>query len=99
MPEDRNLPMNIQHQVTLVNREHVTIKGVLHVESFDEREIIMDTEMGLLTIRGEDLNIRELSLEQGNFAVEGLVHSLSYSPGGGPRSKTKGKGFFDRLLR
>lgn len=85
------------HLVTITNREEVLITGVLHVDSFDDRKIILDTDLGTLTVNGEDLNIKQLNLEDGNFAVEGLITSLQYAPGRGARQK--GQGFLERLLR
>ncbi len=87
------------HEVHILNRESVTVKGVLHVESSDDQEIVLDTELGLLTVRGEDLQIKQLSLEEGSFSLEGNVIGLQYSQGGSSRSKAKGKSFLERLLR
>ncbi len=89
-----------QHTLHIVNREQLTIQGVLSVESFDDQEILLETDLGSLTIRGEDLHIKQLDLESGRFAVEGYVSQLIYST---PRQRagrvTKGKGFLERLLR
>ena len=40
------------HKIWLSGRKNGTISGVCDVVSFDEHEILVDTEMGLLTIRG-----------------------------------------------
>jgi sporulation protein YabP len=87
------------HEVRIVNRETMTIKGVLHVDSSDDQEIVLDTDLGLLTVRGEDLQIKQLNLDDGSFSLDGAISALQYSQGGGSRSKAKGKGFLDRLLR
>ncbi len=47
-----------QHRLIIADREQVEVEGVLHVESFDDREITLGTILGTLTLRGEDLNIR-----------------------------------------
>ena len=87
------------HQVTLTNREELRVSGVLHVDSFDDRQIVLATDLGTLTIQGEDLQIRQLDLESGRFAVEGIVNALSYAMGGKRDRKGKGQGFLERLLR
>lgn len=88
------------HEVTIVNREQMTIRGVLHVDSFDDGEVVLDTDLGTLTVRGEDLHIKQLDLEQGSFSVDGLVVSLQYAAvGRGRGPKGKGKGILDRILR
>lgn len=86
------------HEVNVINRERLLAKGVLHVNSFDDEEVVLDTEMGTLTIRGEDLHIKELSLEQGSFSVEGLIVGLQYSSGR-TKGKGKNKGIWDKLLK
>lgn len=85
------------HQVQVRNREQVQVSGVLHVDSFDDRQIVLDTDLGTLTIQGEDLQIKQLDLESGKFAVTGLVSGLNYSAG--IDRERRGKGFFERLLR
>ena len=40
------------HTVHLSNRESVVIHGVLHVDSFDDQEVILATELGTLTMKG-----------------------------------------------
>ncbi|MEX2356348.1 MAG: sporulation protein YabP [Thermaerobacterales bacterium] len=87
------------HEVVLKNREELRVRGVLHVESFDDRQIILDTDLGTLTIEGEDLEIKQLDLEAGNFSVSGLVAGLTYSMAGQRQNQGRGKGFFERLLR
>jgi len=88
------------HEVTIVNREQMTIRGVLRVDSFDDQEVVLDTDLGTMTVRGEDLHIKQLDLDQGSFVVDGLITSLQYAAGGRVRGgKTKGRGILDRLLR
>lgn len=88
------------HSVQIVNREQVTLTGVVGVDAFDEEEILLETELGGLTLRGEELQIRQLDLESGKFAVEGYITSLNYTMNrqGGRRS-TKGRSFLERLLK
>jgi sporulation protein YabP len=89
-----------EHSLHILNREQVTIQGVLSVESFDDEEIILETDLGTLTLRGEDLHIRQLDLESGRFAVEGYVSICTYST---PRQRGgrtgKPRGFLERLLK
>lgn len=84
-----------QHQITIVNRQKLVISGVLHVLNYDEEEILLETTMGLLTVKGKDFNISNLNLETGNLEAEGMVNNFSYSEGKGAR----GKNILQRLLR
>lgn len=93
--EDKRLN-NVRHQLVLAERERLTLDGVLHVESFDDQEIVLETELGGLVIQGEDLHIKELNLEKGNLLVQGYVQSVEYL---GDSLSKKGKGLLARLFR
>lgn len=57
--------MGLSHQIMLYNREKGNLTGILDVISFDENTIVLDTDMGLLTIKGKDLHVSRLTLERG----------------------------------
>lgn len=87
------------HRIVVTNREQVVLEGVIHVDSFDDREIILETELGMMAIRGEDLHIKQLSLDDGHLNVEGVVRTVDYLESGViPGGKNRGKGFFSRLF-
>ena len=52
------------HKIVLNNRDQGNLTGILDVISFDENTIVLDTDMGLLTIKGKDLHVNRLSLEK-----------------------------------
>lgn len=70
---------NSFQNVILENREKLNITGILDIFSFDDQIIIIETELGLLTIKGENLKINKLSLDTSDFVVDGNINSLSYS--------------------
>lgn len=78
MEEIRNMNSSFQN-IILENRERLNITGILDVFSFDDQIIIIETELGLLTIKGENLKINKLSLDSSDFIVEGRISSLTYS--------------------
>ena len=55
--------LGVSHRLTLNNRDRGNLTGILDVISFNESQIVLDTDMGLLTIRGKDLHVSRLSLE------------------------------------
>ena len=67
------------HSCHLQNRAAVALTGVSEVVSFDENQVIVDTDLGLLTLKGRDLHISRLTVEKGEADVEGQVDSLVYS--------------------
>ena len=84
------------HKIVLNNRNQGNLPGILDVISFDENTIVLDTDMGLLTIKGKDLHVNRLSLEKGEIDIEGRTDSLVYSAGGGAKS---GESFFAKLFK
>lgn len=77
--EERNVNPVKSHKVLLVNRKSGSFSGVVDVLSFDVSEILLETEMGMLLIKGEDLHVNRLSLEKGEVDIEGRIDSLIYS--------------------
>ena len=72
--------------LTLEGRKHLTVSGVEEVMSFDEREIVMRTGDGDLTVRGEGMSISELSAGGGDLHVRGCITVLCYADAAPERS-------------
>ena len=77
--ERKQMTSNTIQNVILENREKLTISGVLDVLSFDDQIVILETDLGLLTVKGENLRINKLSLDTTEVIVEGTITNLSYS--------------------
>ena len=65
--------------IILENREKLNVSGVLDVLSFDDQIIILETELGLLTIKGENLKVNKLNIETSDVTLDGNISSLNYS--------------------
>lgn len=70
---------SIMQNLILENREKLTITGVLDVLSFDDQIVILETELGLLTIKGENLRINKLSIDSEEVVIEGEIFNLGYT--------------------
>ncbi|MCM1105518.1 MAG: sporulation protein YabP [Blautia sp.] len=68
-----------QHKVVMNNRKTGSFTGILDVLSFDLTEILLETELGMLQIRGKDLHVNRLNLEKGEVDLDGEIESLTYS--------------------
>lgn len=79
--EDRKMSssVNVIQNLVLENREKLSISGVLDVLSFDDQVVIVETELGLLTVKGENLRINKLSIDTSEVVVEGEIYNLAYS--------------------
>ena len=74
-----NANNNIIQNIVLENREKLSISGVLDVLSFDDQKVILETELGLLTIKGENLRINKLSLDTTEVVINGEIYNLGYT--------------------
>lgn len=90
MGEER---FDMPHKLTMCDRRQLTMTGVSEVISFDETAVVLRTSLGLLTVHGEELQLKNLSLDGGQVAVDGSVSALIYEE---PREPA---GFLRRLLR
>ncbi len=77
--DERNTVSAKSHKVLLINRDSGAFSGVVDVLSFDVAEILLETDMGMLLIKGQDLHVNRLSLEKGEIDIEGRIDSLTYS--------------------
>lgn len=88
------------HEIVVSNREKLRITGVVHVVSFDEHQVSLETEVGLLTIEGEEFHITTVDLDRGELQLEGLVSALEYSSTERSRDRhQKERGLLARLFR
>lgn len=97
MIEDKKAAKPKVQNLILENRERLSVSGVIDVESFNDECIIVDTELGVLIVRGEDLHISKLNLDSSELNVEGDILSCEYSDTEG--GKSKGNGFFSRMFK
>ena len=82
------------HHLIMEDRRKLTVSAVTDVDSFDEQSIVLFTELGELTVRGEDLRIGRLDIDTGEVSVEGEIHSAVYTD-----DRPKAAGLFARLFR
>ena len=84
------------HKISITNRRTCTVNGVNDVLSFDLREIVLETEQGMLLIKGTDLHVNRLSLEKGEVDIAGKIDALSYSD---VSHAHKGESWLARMFR
>lgn len=70
--------MGLPHKLTLNERKNLSMTGVTEVIRFDENAVVLKTCMGLLTVHGQDLQLKNLSLDGGQVAVEGSISAFVY---------------------
>ena len=85
-----------KHKLVIEHRENVAITGVLDVISFDEEEVVCDTDMGILILRGTNLHVNSLNLDNGTLDIYGEVISATYEDKGQAKSKAS---FFGKVFK
>lgn len=95
---EKNPPKsNVQeHDVIMRSRKLLDITGVKQVESFDNEEFLLDTVMGFLAIKGQNLQMKNLDVDKGIVSIKGKIFDLIYLD---DQHGDKAKGFFSKLFR
>lgn len=78
MDKVKEIEASFNHGISISERKNIMITGVKKIESFDNEEFIMETTLGYLVIKGEELEIIKLDTYQGNVSIKGRVDALSY---------------------
>lgn len=84
------------HQLKINNRKLLEITGVKEVDSFDNEEFLLETVMGYLIVRGQNLQLKNLDVSEGIVSIKGKVYEISYVD---EQYQEKAKGFFSKLFR
>ena len=88
---------NRPHKLTVLNRSTCCLTGLEDVVSFDENQVVLNTVMGLLTIKGKGLHVSRLTVEKGEIDIDGTVNSLTYSSN--EAYNRSGDSLFSRLFK
>ncbi|MEC5426067.1 sporulation protein YabP [Virgibacillus sp. C22-A2] len=84
------------HSVKINNRKNLEITGVKEVDSFDNEEFLLETVMGYLIVRGQNLQLKNLDVGEGLVTIKGKIYELSYVD---EQQQEKAKGLFSKLFR
>ena len=96
MDKEANLS-SLNHNISVVDRKNIIITGVKKIDSFDNEEFLLETTMGYMIIKGEQLEIIKLDTYQGSVSIKGKFNSLNYIES--TNKKTKEDSMFSKLFR
>lgn len=91
----KTLRPDVMHNIILENRKKLSVSGVSDVESFNEEEIILHTEMGVLIVKGASLHIGKLNMDNGEVSIDGAVDTCEYADDRG----REGGGLLARIFK
>ncbi len=96
MEKDKELS-SFNHSISVVERKNILITGVKKVDSFDNEEFLVETIMGYLALKGQDLELVKLDTIQGSVTIKGLVNSFDYIEDS--KKQEKEGSFISRLFK
>lgn len=82
--------------IIMENREKISVTGVIDIHSFDDELVLAQTDLGILTIKGDDLKMNKLNLENNELIVEGKIMAVAYSDINNTNKKT---GIMNKLFK
>ncbi len=89
---------SFSHSINIVERKNILVTGVKKVDSFDNEEFLVETIMGYLVLKGEDLEVVKLDTREGNITIKGFVKSFDYIDDTKEKEKKEGS-IFNRLFK
>ena len=94
--EDKKVSKVVTNQnIILENREKISVTGVIDIHSFDDELVLAQTDLGILTIKGDDLKMNKLNLDNNELIVEGQIMAVAYSD----INQAKKSGFMSKLFK
>ena len=91
-----NITPQREHNIRINNRKELEINGVKEIDSFDNEEFLLETNMGYLIIRGQNLQLKNLNVEEGLVQIQGKVYELTYVD---EQQQERAKGLFSKLFK
>ena len=88
--------VGVNHIVNLNERKSIVITGVKKIESFDNEEFLLDTNLGMMHIKGENLEMIKLDTLEGNVSIKGHINGLNYLEEG---TNNKESNLFSKLFK
>lgn len=88
---------SFNHSVNIIERKNILITGVKKVDSFDNEEFLVETIMGYLVLKGDDLELVKLDTLQGTVTIKGFIKSFDYLEDN--TKKEKEGSIFNRLFK
>lgn len=93
--EEKKINKITNQNLILENREKLSVTGIVDIHSFDDELVLAQTDLGIITIKGDDLKMNKLNLENNELIVEGQISAIAYSD----VVSSKKSGFMNKLFK
>lgn len=84
------------HSISLLERKNLVLTGVKKIENFDNEQFLLETVMGFIIIKGENLELMKLDTLQGNVSIKGTINGINYVES---NKSDKENSIFNRLFK
>lgn len=97
MDKVNDIENNFNHGISVSERKNIIITGVKKIDSFDNEQFLMETTLGYLLVKGEELEMIKLDTYQGNVSIKGKIDGINYLDTN--VNKSKENSFFNKLFK
>ena len=84
------------HELKMVDRNQVLFSGIKKINSFDNEEFLMESTLGIILLKGENLEIIKLDTHDGNVKIKGKINSIAYLD---EKNKSKEESILAKLFK
>lgn len=70
---------NSNHVVKIVERKSIILSGIKRVIDFDDKEFNLESNMGNIIVKGNNLEMIKLDTIDGTVSIKGTIDSMSYN--------------------
>ena len=95
--DKENTITNYNHSLSLLERKTLVVTGVKKIENFDSNHFLLETTMGFLNVKGEELELIKLDTLAGNVTIKGNFNMMDYILENDKKSKEDS--VFSRLFK
>ena len=97
MDKVKEIESTYNHGISIAERKNILITGVKKIESFDNEQFLMETTLGYLVVKGEELEMIKLDTYQGNVSIKGKIDGINYLDTN--TTKNKDSSFLNKLFK
>ncbi len=94
--ENTNIIEFGSHELKLIDRKEIALTGIKKITSFDSEEFLLESNMGIILIKGKNLEIMKLDTHDGNVKIKGKINSINYLDN---KEKAKEESIISKLFK
>lgn len=84
------------HEIKISDRREIFLTGIKKISSFDNEEFLLESNMGIILIKGIGLEILRLDTHDGNVKIKGKINSFNYLDS---EKNIEKESFFSKLFK